>query len=172
MALAAPKVQLVNSFRRWKCLRSVTEGTSVASTPGPVGDPVKQHSERVPEQAAGRPLQGRFTGSTTVRGYCAPPVTERRPRCGLGGMSANHQLSIFNFSFADFCHDSAKQASLMALAAPKVQLSTFNFQLYSCCVALSVESSKSDRGRMREGVLACFPFAGLGVMAEGCAAPR
>ncbi len=32
-----------------------------------------------------------------------------------------------NFDFFDFSHDSAKQASLMALAAPKVQLSTFNF---------------------------------------------
>ncbi len=29
-------------------------------------------------------------------------------------------------SFHDFCHDSAKQASLMALAAPKVQRSMFN----------------------------------------------
>jgi len=34
-----------------------------------------------------------------------------------------------NFSFADFRHDSAIQASLIALAAPKVQLSTFNSQL-------------------------------------------
>ena len=33
-----------------------------------------------------------------------------------------------NVNFVDFCHDSAKQASLMALAAPKVQCSTFNFQ--------------------------------------------
>jgi hypothetical protein len=35
---------------------------------------------------------------------------------------------IFNFNFVDFCHDSAKQASLMALAAPKVQFSIFNSQ--------------------------------------------
>ena len=31
-------------------------------------------------------------------------------------------LYIFNVSFADFCHDSAIQASLTALAAPKVQI--------------------------------------------------
>ena len=34
-------------------------------------------------------------------------------------------------SFHDFCHDSAKQASLMALAAPKVQCSMFNVQRFS-----------------------------------------
>ena len=37
-----------------------------------------QHSKRVPQQADGRPLQGRFAGCTTVRGYCAPLVIERR----------------------------------------------------------------------------------------------
>ena len=33
-------------------------------------------------------------------------------------------VSSFRFNFVDFCHDSANQASLMALAAPKVQVSS------------------------------------------------
>jgi len=40
----------------------------------------------------------------------------------------NSQFSINNF-VVDFCHDSAKQASLMALTAPKIlnsQFSIFN----------------------------------------------
>ena len=35
---------------------------------------------------------------------------------------------LVNVNFVDFCHDSAKQASLMALATPKVQRSMFNVQ--------------------------------------------
>jgi hypothetical protein len=42
-----------------------------------------------------------------------------------------YTFSIFNFSFADFCHDSAKQASLMALAAPKVQFSARRLQRFT-----------------------------------------
>ena len=37
-----------------------------------------------------------------------------------------HNLLIFNFNFVDFRHDLANQASLLALAAPKVQLSIIN----------------------------------------------
>jgi hypothetical protein len=37
-------------------------------------------------------------------------------------------FSIFNVNFVDYCHDSAKQASLMALAAPRVQSSMVNGQ--------------------------------------------
>jgi len=39
---------------------------------------------------------------------------------------------MFKVSFADFCHDSAIQASLIALAAPKVQSSMFNGQWMTC----------------------------------------
>ena len=35
---------------------------------------------------------------------------------------------LVNVNFVDFCHDSAKQASLMALAAPKVQCSMFVYR--------------------------------------------
>ncbi len=45
---------------------------------------------------------------------------------GKWKMENNRQA---NFDFFDFSHDSAKQASLMALAAPKVQISTLHFQL-------------------------------------------
>ena len=38
-------------------------------------------------------------------------------RCNVG------RPIMFKVNFVDFCHDSAKQASLMALAAPKVQCS-------------------------------------------------
>ena len=37
---------------------------------------------------------------------------------------------MVNVSFADFCHDSAIQVSLIALAAPKVQCSMFNVQSF------------------------------------------
>ena len=43
-------------------------------------------------------------------------------------LNENKNYFCFRFNFVDFCHDSAKQASLMALAAPKVQDSGFRFQ--------------------------------------------
>ncbi|MBR5037409.1 MAG: ATPase [Prevotella sp.] len=39
---------------------------------------------------------------------------------------------IFNFDYVDFCHDSAKHASTMALAAPKIQFSIINFYGSGC----------------------------------------
>ena len=38
----------------------------------------------------------------------------------------NRLVSGFKINFVDFCHDSAKQVNLMALAAPKVQVSRWN----------------------------------------------
>ena len=37
-------------------------------------------------------------------------------------------MSIINFNFVDFCHDSANHVNTLALAAPKVQFSIFNSQ--------------------------------------------
>ena len=51
-------------------------------------------------------------------------------------------MDKFNFSFADFRHDSAIQANLIALAAPKVQLSIFNFQLSTLNFQLSIFNSQ------------------------------
>ena len=39
-------------------------------------------------------------------------------------VEGNHKVQSYVTSFHDFCHDSAKRASTMALAAPKVQSST------------------------------------------------
>ena len=50
----------------------------------------------------------------------------RRP---LSASPKNAQTSNFNLNFVDFCHDSAKQASLMALAAPKLQSPSFCLQV-------------------------------------------
>ena len=60
-------------------------------------------------------------------------------RCNVG------RPIMFKVNFVDFCHDSAKQASLMALAAPKVQCSKFNVQcsMFNVqCSMFNVQSSK------------------------------
>ena len=47
-------------------------------------------------------------------------------------------------SFHDFCHDSAKQASLMALAAPKVQRSMFTLFRSAAIGTYTIKVKKSD----------------------------
>ena len=54
----------------------------------------------------------------------------QRIRVIQGDVRLNSQFSI---NFVDFCHDSAKQASLMALAAPKVPNSQFSINFVDFC---------------------------------------
>ena len=52
------------------------------------------------------------------------PVVETIRHLGTKVQSSKFKVQSYVTSFHDFCHDSAKRASTMALAAPKVQSST------------------------------------------------
>ena len=56
------------------------------------------------------------------------PVVETIRHLEVKGLRSKVKGQSYVTSFHDFCHDSAKRASTMALAAPKVQCSMFNVQ--------------------------------------------
>ena len=62
-----------------------------------------------------------------------------------------------DFNFIDFCHDSAKYASIMALAAPKVEEPLVDFPLWAVernllLVATLCKSDKVERSTKAEGL--------------------
>ena len=55
---------------------------------------------------------------------------KRQGRAGLVLRMRQMVYSSKDFNFIDFCHDSAKYASIMALAAPKVEEPLVDFPLW------------------------------------------
>ena len=80
-------------------LRSITEGTSEASTPGTstprqVDNHAVVHSGRVPQPQEGDPSQGRCRRYPTPGGATHAPFMERRRHQRLGGTIADNHIIL------------------------------------------------------------------------------